>query len=457
MNDNISTIFPHHLQQRLRPWLWLLVTSIGVAGFFAFFLAAGRTPGVAEWIGVQNIFDVALVVHVDLSVLLWFLGMTMLLWQFCVVPENWFAKLTMRFAAGCFWLAMIAMALSPWNGGAVIKSNYVPMITNSVFYTGLALLLMGIVLATFCLVFMTNPRKGSSFGWLPLPEGTAFAAIAGSVVIFILALSELRSAAQKLDNVLGEDWFFERLYWAAGHLLQFSHTQIVLLILLVLASVGGLRDFAYKRQHAWILGLNAILATVPMLLLVAKNYVDSPEYIQFFTAQMRWAGGIAPILFLLMLLPSLKQLWASRQNLFTQALMLALLTFGLGGTIGLFIVGSDTVVPGHYHGAIGGITLAMMAFIYWLLPRLGYADVSRWKSARSQLWLYGFGQMLHAIALAWSGGYGALRKTVETGGMSAGKAGFAKGMIGLGGGFAILGGILFLVVCIRSFRARHKA
>ena len=68
-----------------------------------------------------------------------------------------------------------------------------------------------------------------------------------------------------------------------------------------------------------------------------------------------------------------------------------------------------------------------------------------------QPWLYGGGQLLHIVGLVWSGGYGVQRKVAgaeqvlrtppEVAGM---------GLMGLGGLIAIVGGIVFVVVAIRS-------
>src|SRR5699024_384114 len=99
-------------------------------------------------------------------------------------------------------------------------------------------------------------------------------------------------------------------------------------------------------------------------------------------------------------------------------------------------------------------TLALMGVIYWLLPRLGYRAPAG-RLARMQPWLYGGGQLLHIIGLMWSGGYGVqrkvsgsdqvLRSTGEVAGM---------GLMGLGGLLAILGGLLFAIIVIRSMKGR---
>jgi cytochrome c oxidase subunit 1 len=441
-------------QRALKQWLWVLLGSIAIAGFFAIFLAAGRTPGVAALTGVANIFGVSLVVHVDLSVLLWFVGASAATWQLLLPSGDkfWFSQLALRFASACFLGAIFFIALAPWNGGEVVMSNYVPMLTNAVFYLGLALLAVGMVLgalgvapAIFC-----KPAQWE----LPLPWETFRAAVAGSATIAAASVLSLFWLLPQLQRtVIGDEMFFELLYWGPGHILQFATTQTVILLWLLLAAQAGLSEFAAKPLHRRLLWANALLGlgALPVLLILP---VDSGGALHFFTEHMRWAGGIAPGIVFLLLLAQIPALWAHRKQASASALLASLGVFVTGGIIGFCITTSNTIIPGHYHAIIGGITLAVMGFVYFLLPRIGYADVAGWKSARIQLALYAVGQLIHAIALAWSGGYGALRKTVESGEMSQGMAFFAKGMIGLGGGLAVIGGVMFVIVCIRAIRRK---
>ena len=91
-----------------------------------------------------------------------------------------------------------------------------------------------------------------------------------------------------------------------------------------------------------------------------------------------------------------------------------------------------------------------MGVAYLFLPTFGYKDVSNWRMAYWQPVVYGSGQLLHISGLAWSGGYGVLRKT--PGGMDALSTGVkaAMGLMGLGGLIAIIGGFMFVIVVGKS-------
>ncbi|MEW8470886.1 MAG: hypothetical protein AB2637_20280, partial [Candidatus Thiodiazotropha sp.] len=55
-------------------WLQLGVLALGLAGLFALLLVLSRTPGSEAFFPWVDFFRTALVVHVDQSVLIWFLA-----------------------------------------------------------------------------------------------------------------------------------------------------------------------------------------------------------------------------------------------------------------------------------------------------------------------------------------------------------------------------------------------
>jgi cytochrome c oxidase subunit 1 len=83
--------------------------------------------------------------------------------------------------------------------------------------------------------------------------------------------------------------------------------------------------------------------------------------------------------------------------------------FAVGGVLAYMIHGVNVVIPAHYHGSTVGVTLAFMGLAYVLLPRLGFGEVEG-RMALWQPYVYGGGQLIHVLGLAWSGGYGVQRK-----------------------------------------------
>jgi len=103
-----------------------------------------------------------------------------------------------------------------------------------------------------------------------------------------------------------------------------------------------------------------------------------------------------------------------------------------------------------------GVTIGFMGLSYYLLPRLGFGALPE-RMAVWQPYLYGSGQLMHIIGLAWTGGYGVQRKTAGT---AQGLEGLGQiagmGLMGLGGLVSVAGGLLFLVVAWKSMRGRIR-
>src|SRR5262245_1249672 len=73
--DRYTFAMPLDQRARLaRGWLALGVGALAVSGILAVLLVLSRTPGLARLFPVGDFFHAALVAHVDLSVLVWFVA-----------------------------------------------------------------------------------------------------------------------------------------------------------------------------------------------------------------------------------------------------------------------------------------------------------------------------------------------------------------------------------------------
>lgn len=437
-----------------RGWLWLGLAALIGSGLFSVLLVVSRTPYINQWLPAANFFHISLVLHVDLSVLVWFVSMGGLLWsvhaQSRGLGSGWWAL-------GVTAVGTLAMALAPFlNPGEPIMANYIPVLESSLFLVGLVIFGAGGTLLIVRSLWATPPWKVTSFdGGSALHFGLRAAAIAAAVALGCFAWSW----AVVPTNLHGKA-YYEILFWGGGHALQFTWTLLMLSAWLWLASACGGKVSLSPRitLGLFILALLGVFVT-PYAYLVYD--VTSVEHRNLLTWAMRVGGGpaIVPV--------SLAVVWAvwrtralstemTRTRPLRAALLTSVLLFGAGGVIGVFIHGSNVRIPAHYHGSIVGVTLALMGMVYHLLPALGYA-APKSRLATWQPWLYGMGQLMHIIGLVWSGGYGVqrkvagaeqvLRSTGEIAGM---------GLMGLGGLIAIIGGLLFVVVVIRAMREPHS-
>ncbi|MFQ5582053.1 MAG: cbb3-type cytochrome c oxidase subunit I [Mariprofundaceae bacterium] len=425
-------------------WMMLAIAALLAAGVFSILLVMARTPVVKDIIPWDDFFYTAMVIHVNLSVLMCFLPCAGIIWSFNSINRYiLLGRAALYFAA----IGMAVMVISPFvDYGAPLMSNYVPVIEGPVFFSGLGLFGAGFTLLVTRSLIASIPLGSWTDGATGLRVGIYAAALAGTMAIYAFLWTYVAIP----DAVQGKH-YYEILFWGGGHILQFIHTLLMLVGWLWLASACGLRILLTPRVVSIIFCLG--VATV---FLTPYNFLTqdvlSIESISNFTLLMWGGGGMAALPFALAIAWSavFHETADSRNNPLRTALMYSMLLFGAGGTFGFMIQGSNTLVTAHYHGSNGAITMAYMGLFYLLLPRLGFLEPQR-KLANLQAHAFGVGQFLHAIGLAWAGGYGMQRKIAgsaqsldniqQTAGMA---------LMGIGGLIAVIGGILFLVIVARA-------
>ncbi|AMO22482.1 hypothetical protein GCM10027034_28640 [Ramlibacter solisilvae] len=434
-----------------RGWLWLGMAALVGSGLFSILLVISRTPGVNRWLPAADFFHVALVAHVDLSVLVWFVAIAGMLWSLNSGPAR------MR----CGWAALAlagagtaAMALAPFAGaGEPVMANYIPMLTAPLFIGGLVAFALGVALLVLH-TLLHAPRLGFAFdGSGALRFGLNAAAVATAVALFAFAWSYA-----VVPSSLEGKAYYEILFWGGGHVLQFTWTLLMLAGWLWLASACGAQLPLSPRLAILMFALALASVFVTPVAYLAHD-VGSVEHRALLTWAMRLGGGVSilPVgLAAIVGVLGLRRI-APQARPWRAALLSSVLLFAAGGLIGIFISGSNVRIPAHYHGCIVGVTLAFMGLVYKLLPVLGHA-APQGRLATCQPWIYAVGQLMHIVGLVWSGGYGVqrkvagaeqvLRSTAEVAGM---------GLMGAGGAVAIVGGLLFIVVVLRAMRGSHAA
>jgi hypothetical protein len=429
-----------------RGWLWLAMAALVGSGLFSILLVASRTPGVNRLLPAADFFHVALVVHVDLSVLVWFVAVAGMLWSLAASARGLRSGWT---ALGLAAVGAAAMALAPFfGGGTPVMANYIPVLTGPLFIAGLVL--FGAACALLVLRTLAQaPRLGLDFdGRGALRFGLNAAAVATAVALLAFAWSWV-----VVTPALEGKAYYEILFWGGGHALQFTWTLLMLVGWLWLASACGARIPLSPRVALLMFALALAAVFVTPVAYLAYD-VASVEHRAMLTWAMRLGGGVSilPVGLAAVVGLAAAPALAPQARPWRAALLASVLLFAAGGLIGVFITGSNVRIPAHYHGCIVGVTLALMGLVYHLLPALGYA-APQGRMAVAQPWVYGLGQLMHIVGLVWSGGYGVQRKVagaeqvLRTPGEVAG-----MGLMGLGGAIAIVGGLLFVVVVLRAMR-----
>ena len=437
---------PSEASRRLASgWLKLGIASLVGAGVFAILLVLSRTPYVQDIFPWVDFFHSALVVHVDLSVLLWFMAFAGVLWSLNSSPQfirlGWLALILA-------WIGAVAIVLSPFvDVGKPLMSNYVPVIQSTFFFTGLIIFTVGVavlVLRSLIAVPSLEHWRGG--------EGSLRIGFYSAAVTTLFALAAFVWSYVLIPDSYDSTQYYDLVFWGGGHVLQFTYLLLMLAGWLWLADACGAKTPLTPRIASGLLVLGLLpVFYVPVIYLSFVGMMG--DYVERFTQLMKAGGAFAPVpLGLAVLIGVLSAKGSAATSPYRATLYCSIALFAFGAGISLLIQDSNTIITAHYHGTGGAISLAFMGLTLYLLPRLGYREPNL-KWAILVPYVYGAGQLLHIIGLLWSGGYGVQRKVA---GAAQALHGFAQtagmGLMGLGGLIAVIGGIMFLVVVFKSMR-----
>src|SRR3990170_6322297 len=131
-------------------WLLFAVSSLIFAGIFAFLVAMARTPVIQDIFPGHDYIRIALVGHVILSVVIWFLAFQGVLWTFTVTQFLGAGIFSIYAGWLGFWLSVagtVSIIIAAFFGlGIPLFINYIPVLTHPIFYIGLLLLAAGIAI-----------------------------------------------------------------------------------------------------------------------------------------------------------------------------------------------------------------------------------------------------------------------------------------------------------------------
>ena len=444
VDSQIVTVSPGAPTALARAWLWMGIMALIGSGLLALLLVFSRTPGIQDVFPLKDFFRSALVVHVDLSVAVWFMAFAAVIWS--AVGSGGLAWMGWA-GFGLAVLGTAVMTVSPFFPGAEpVLNNYIPVLKQELFFASLWICGAGFSLAVLRALITTWPRRFSG-------EPLRFGAFVGAVAAF-LALAAFYWSWAMVPKV-DEPIYFEVLFWGGGHTLQFQHA---LLMVVAWLWIGAHLDQPSKASPR-ALSVLFLVAAFP-LLAVPLIYLTVPPgslpHMELFAKLMKWGHPyMGPLI-----LVGAFGLWGLRKvasHPAKSAFIASFSLFALGGVLGYMIQGVNVVIPAHYHGSTVGVTLAFMGLAYVLLPTLGFGKPEG-RMAVWQPYVYGGGQLIHVLGLAWSGGYGVQRKVAgaEQALVTLPQK-IGMGMMGLGGLIAVIGGIMFVLVCLKVMSKRKAA
>lgn len=438
-----------------RRWLILAVGTLVIAGVFALVLVVGRVPPLDRLFSDPLFFRRALVVHVDLSLVAWFCCFTVALWF--LLPTRLPAGRSARAAFPIAALGLLALCCAAAIPGVVpVLSNYVPVLDHPLHLAGLLIFLFGVGAAFADRRLKADLEQADGYLLLPacVRPGVRAAALG-----FLLALVTLAATALTLPRGLPAEPRYEMLFWGAGHVLQFVSVMSMLAAWGILLTSALGREPWSRATAGWLFSLLLLplLAAPPLAMAGATSPVNRIG----FTMLMQWGIFPAVLIFLFLSLRALRS--AAREGRLPQAgwrdprLMGFAVSAGLtvvGFLLGALIRGSNTIVPGHYHAAIGAVTASFMAVTWVLLEPLGFRLPGK-RSLAATRWqplLFGLGQLTFALGFTLAGAHGAERKSYgaeQAGRTLAESTGLA--VMGVGGLIAVAGGLLYLTLFLLAW------
>lgn len=425
-------------------WFKNGIMSLALAGIYSIILVLLRTPILVNLFSNTDLFKSALVIHVNLSILIWLISIIACIWSY-KLPPSVLNTTCVIFA----FIGTILIAMTPLFGETVaVMNNYIPMLENVTFILGISLFGISVLLFSIFVLYhqLINWWYNRAHG-IKLITFTIFSTSLIFILVWVCFISSYLQL-QKIVAIIPVDieLYYELLFWSGGHLLQFLYTQILIFVWIILCQAWLNKELKLKPVYLGVLYLNFAISTVAVLGHLLFDIIDG-EYRVFYTRQMKYGGGIAPtIAFVIMLYElSTKQQKNKVSDIAKTIMLCSSVLFFAGGVFGVFISGMNVSIPAHYHGSIVGISVALMGFSVMLCSN-GLGEKRNYFSIA--IVTLTIGQMLHIIALLLAGGYGVLRKTPGVEMSISSKV--LMGIMGGGGLIAIVGGLMFVIICARK-------
>jgi len=414
-------------------WLLLALLALGLSTVCALLLVVARIP-LPDAVASAHLFRSSLVLHVGLAVLVWFLSCAAAVWTLAAGGEagRW------RWGALALSIAgVLAMCLAPFFGPATpVLSNYVPVLDSRLYLVGLACFFGGVLLCA--LTSISGLIHHFSQGAVAIWRLAAALSMGVMAVAFSAAVASYAAIGMPADP-----GGFELLAWGPGHVLQFVHVLLLMGVWVVLAEHVLDAPLA-PRFWLIVLMLAAALPALGATVIYALHPVASWEFRAALTRLMSLGSWPAATLLAVLVLV---RVFRSRSgnSIVAWPLCLSIVLFLSGCLVGAFIRSDTTVVPAHYHGTVGAVTLAYMTMGFRLLPAISGSKLHE-RLVRWQPLIYGAGLLILVAGLAWSGLLGVPRKTLHIDVIAEYPAYFlAMSLAGVGGFLAVTGAGLFVL------------
>jgi cytochrome c oxidase subunit I len=347
-------------------------------------------------------------------------------------------------AFGMMVLGVAMSAVMVLAGEATVMfTAYPPMQANPLFYLGVILVAVGVLIAV--VIFFANvvaaKREGYYTGSLPLVTyGLAAAAIIAVYSLGTGAVAYISLFLWGIGLIESVDPAFYRLFfWGIGHGAQQVNLAAMVAVWYALVgfTVGGRTISESLSRLAFLLLVAFIHLGAVHHLLVDPGLGTSHRLMN--TSYLLYLAVLASLIHAFCI-PSAVEVAQRERHGFTKglfewlkrapwkepgfsALVLSLIFFGfIGGVTGVImstmqmnmLVHNTLFVPGHFHGTVvAGTTLAFMGFLYYVIPLLTRRQLKSVAVARWQPYVFFTGVAIFSLSMIRGGFYGIPRRSAD--------------------------------------------
>mgnify|MGYP001552282798 FL=1 len=178
----------------------------------------------------------------------------------------------------------LLLVVAPFLGaGKPLINNYIPVLQHPLFFWSLGIFTFGVLLQCIRVLLV-----------LPSSEnGVSSLAPYMAAIFSFLSLVALYVSWLNIPVDIDPTVYFEYLFWGSGHILQFSHTTLLLFSWLVLLSYIGSKVIVSQSALYWLMAI-LMLPLIYALYIYSAYDIFSPEHITAFTDFMKY-GGLASL------------------------------------------------------------------------------------------------------------------------------------------------------------------
>jgi cytochrome c oxidase subunit 1 len=464
------------------------VVFLAIGGLFGLMIALTRWPAVhllpADW------FYLALTAHGLDVLLVWmiFFEMAILYFASAVLLNSRLAGPRWAWTGfGMMLVGAIITNIAVLRGqSSVMFTSYVPMQAEPPFYLGIilfavgALIGCGVFFGTLVVAKREKTYEGSvplvTFGALTAAIIAVFTIASGAIILIPTLLWSLGFIAH-IDPIV-----YKTIWWAMGHSSQQINVAAHVSVWYAIAALTfGAKPLSEKvSRMAFLMYILFLQLASAHHLLVEPGL--SSEWKIFNTSYAMYLAVLGSMIHGMTVPGSIEAAQRARglkKGLFEwlrkapwsnpafSGMFMSLVFFGFIGGISGVVMGTEQInlimhntvyVPGHFHGTVvAGSTLAFMAITYLLIPLIFRRELAMRKIAQWQPYVFGIGVAGISVFMMGAGTLGVARRhwdmTFADAQLPFDYPSAAYLMMGLNGIFAIMaavGGLMFIVVVVRS-------